>query len=181
MDTDRTADMLKLLEDIEDFNISSKESPAKTKPSVLPEGVKKTVIPKNELSYYLRAIWIACYMLYDYNIRHAEDVFGKNDYEWQLQTWKQVENDSLIADNSRLEKTLTDTYNQILLADVKDFLDTHAKVWNCDHQYVKKRVAEVVKEYFGKQKKGGLIYVISRFLAYFNEHCILSGTRRRGQ
>ena len=76
-------------------------------------------------------------MLYDWNPRHADEAYAGNMYDWTQQTYKRLEGKDVDAN------TLTDTFNQILLEDVEDFIQTHMKVWKCDDRL--KVEAQVVK------------------------------------
>lgn len=98
---------------------------------------KPAAIKGNDVTYILCRRWIACYMLYDWNPKHAAEAYDGNTYDWIRQTYKRLEGKDADAN------TLTDTFNQILLEDVEDFIQTHMKVWKCDDRL--KVEAQVVK------------------------------------
>lgn len=108
------------------------------------ESRKSTVIYENDVTAVLRQRWIACYMLYDWNPRHADDTYLSNKYGWVQQTYKRLKGKTADAN------TLTDTFNQILLADVEDFIQTHMKVWQCDRLTVESQVTKAVAELSSK-------------------------------
>ena len=93
---------------------------------------------------------MACYMLYDWNLHHADSAYLSNKCGWVQQTYKRLEGTA--TDASSLKDTLTDTFNRILLEDVEDFIQTHMRVWKCDRLTVEFQVAKVTAEIFSNPK-----------------------------
>lgn len=107
-------------------------------------------IYEDDISVALWQRWIACYMLYDWNFRHAECAYGSNKYGWIQQVCKRLEGTA--TDTASLKNILTDTFNHILLENVEDFIKTHMRVWKCGRLTVEYQVAKVVAEIFSEQK-----------------------------
>ena len=107
-------------------------------------------IQENVVSSVIWQRWIACYMLYDWNLHHADHAYLSNKCNWVQQTYKRLEGTA--TDASSLKDTLTDTFNRILLEDVEDFIQTHMRVWKCDRLTVEFRVAKVTAEIFSNPK-----------------------------
>ena len=103
---------------------------------------KPAAIKGNDVTDILYRRWIACYMLYDWNPKHAEDAYSGNMYDWIQQTYKRLEDNDADADTD----TLTDTFNQILLEDVEDFIQTHMSVWKGDRLTVEAQVVKALAE-----------------------------------
>ena len=119
--------------------------------STLKETIPKNIsIYEDEISVVLWQRWIACYMLYDWNFRHAESADDSNRYIWIQQVCKRLEGTA--TDTASLKNILTDTFNHILLDDVEDFIKTHMKVWKCGRLTVEYQVAKVMAEIFSEQK-----------------------------
>lgn len=116
----------------------------------MPETEREIIcIAEDETTAVLRQRQIACYMLYDWNFRHADSAYLSNKYTWVQKVCKQLE--GAFIDVSSLKDTLTDTLNQVLLEDVEDFIQTHMKVWKCDRLTVESEVAKAVVEIFSEQ------------------------------
>ena len=113
----------------------------------VPENIS---IYEDAISVALWQRWIACYMLYDWNFRHAESAYDSNRYIWIQQVCKRLEGTA--TDTASLKNILTDTFNHILLDDVEDFIKTHMKVWKCGRLTVEYQVAKVMAEIFSEQK-----------------------------
>ena len=111
---------------------------------------KNISIDEDDVSAILWQRWIACYMLYDWNMHHADNAYFNNMYKWGQKVCKRLEGTTI--DAASLKNTLTDTFNHILLEDVEDFIQTHMKVWECDRLTVEFEVARVMAEIFSKQK-----------------------------
>ncbi len=107
-------------------------------------------IYEDAISVALWQRWIACYMLYDWNLRHADHAYLSNKCNWVQQTYKRLEGTA--TDAASLKDTLTDTFNRILLEDVEDFIQTHMRVWKCDRLTVEFQVAKVIAEIFSNPK-----------------------------
>ena len=65
--------------------------------------------------------WIACYLLYDWTPKHADNAFCNNGCMW---------------------------VDQILHEDVEDFIQTHMRVWKCDRSTVEFQIAKTIAEIF---------------------------------
>ena len=86
--------------------------------------------------------WIACYLLYDWTPRHADNAFCNNKCMWVEQVYKKLE--GTVIDAASLRAVMTDTYNQILHEDVEDFIQTHMRVWKSDRTTVELQVAKAM-------------------------------------
>ncbi len=115
--------------------------------------LENITIYEDDITAVLWQRWIACYMLYDWNMLHADSAYASNKYTWIEQVCKRLEGTSINA--GALENTLTDTFNHILLEDLEDFIQTHMKVWECDRLTVEFHVARVVSELFTVKPKEG--------------------------
>ena len=104
-------------------------------------------IQENVVSSVIWQRWIACYMLYDWNLHHADSAYLSNKCGWVQQTYKRLEGTA--TDASSLKDTLTDTFNRILLEDVEDFIQTHMRVWKLTVEF---QVAKVIAEIFSNPK-----------------------------
>lgn len=111
---------------------------------------KGELIHENDVTNVLMQRWIACYMLYDWNIHHAGSAYLSNKCNWVQQVFKRM--DGMAIDAASLMDVLTDTFNQILLQDVEDFIQTHMKVWKCDRLTVEFQVAKVVAEIYSEKE-----------------------------
>lgn len=110
-------------------------------------------VQEDEVSAVLWERWIACYMLYDWNFRHADAAYDSNKCAWIEQVYKRLEGVAMEnePEDGASEKAATDTFNQILLEDVEDFIQTHMRVWKCDRLTVEMEVARVEAELFSGQ------------------------------
>ncbi len=113
-------------------------------------GQEEISIQENVVSAVIWQRWIACYMLYDWNLHHANSAYLSNKCGWVQQTYKRLEGTA--TDAASLKTTLTDTFNRILLEDVEDFIQTHMRVWKCDRLTVEFQVAKVTSEIFSNPK-----------------------------
>lgn len=112
-------------------------------------GREEISIHEDDVSVVLWQRWIACYMLYDWNFRHADSAYLGNKYTWVQKVCKRLE--GTVTDAASLKNILTDTFNHVLLEDVEDFIQTHMKVWKCDRLTVEFQVAKVTAEIFSEQ------------------------------
>lgn len=110
---------------------------------------KNISIDEDDVSAILWQRWIACYMLYDWNMHHADNAYFNNMYIRVQKVCKRLEGTTI--DAASLKNTLTDTFNHILLEDVEDFIQTHMEVWKCDRLTVEFEVARVMAEIFSEQ------------------------------
>lgn len=127
---------------VELTNISALKALAETDLENIP-------IDENDVTTDLWQHWIACYMLYDCNFHHADLAYQSNKYTWVQKVCRQLEGS--VIDAAALKSTLTDTFNQVLLEDVEDFIQTHMKVWKCDRLTVESEVARKISEIFSEQ------------------------------
>ncbi|HBA47026.1 MAG TPA: hypothetical protein DCZ91_04360 [Lachnospiraceae bacterium] len=109
-------------------------------------GQKDVPIHEDDISTVLWQRWIACYMLYDWNLSHADSAYLSNKCTWVQKVCRRLEGTAI--DAASLEGVLTDTFNHILLEDVEDFIETHMKVWKCDRMTVEFQAAKVIAEIF---------------------------------
>lgn len=112
---------------------------------------KTNPIYENDVSTILCQRWIACYMLYDWNICHANMAYLNNKCVWTEQVCERLVETTL--EGEALKNMLTGTFNQILLEDVEDFIQTHMRVWECDRLTVELQVAKVEAELYVKNSK----------------------------
>jgi|P1105metagenome_2_1110788.scaffolds.fasta_scaffold00576_60 hypothetical protein len=101
----------------------------------------KIVITLDEVSGCLQMRWIACYMIYDWNYRHADNAFYNN----QIARRKKVI-ERLKAVDEINDKFVTEIYNRVLAEDVEDFIQNHMRVQNCDRVQVEIEIAEAMAE-----------------------------------
>lgn len=119
--------------------------------STLPETDWENIpIHENDVTTVLMQRWIACYMLYDWNLLNAESAYEDDMCIWVLEVCRRLEGTTINARS--LESTLTDTFNHVLLEDVEDFIQTHMKVWECDRLTVEFKVVKAAAEIFSGQK-----------------------------
>lgn len=104
------------------------------------------VIQKNEVSKVLWKRWIACYMLYDWNPRHANQSFSLNERERYQLVCEKLGDDVVIS--PELDGLLTKTYNRTLAEDVEGFIKTHTEVWKSDRLAVELAMAKAMAETF---------------------------------
>ena len=123
----------------------------------LPAGSQSTETDQEEISIHKDVVsaviwqrWIACYMLYDWNLLNAESAYEDDMCIWVLEVCRRLEGTTI--DAGSLESTLTDTFNHVLLEDVEDFIQTHMKVWECDRLTVEFKVVKAAAEIFSGQK-----------------------------
>ena len=100
----------------------------------------KIVITLDEVSGCLQMRWIACYMIYDWNYRHADNAFYNN----QIARRKKVI-ERLKAVDEINDKFVTEIYNRVLAEDVEDFIQNHMRVQNCDRVQVEIEIAEAMR------------------------------------
>ena len=115
-------------------------TPAETPP-------ENITIYEDDITAVLWQRWSACYMLYDWNLHHADHAYLSNKCNWVQQTYKRLEGTA--TDAASLKDTLTDTFNRILLEDVEDFIQTHMRVWKLTVEF---QVAKVTAEIFSNPK-----------------------------
>ena len=101
-----------------------------------------------EVTNVLRQRWIACYLLYDWTLKHADHAFYNNKCMWVEQVYKRLE--GMDIDAASLGAVMTDTFNQILLEDVEDFIQTHMRVWKCGRLKVEFQVAKTIAKIFAE-------------------------------
>lgn len=98
---------------------------------------------KCEVSKMLETRWIACYMLYDWNIQHAKNAFSSNEivrYKKVCTQWTAVKGNPLV------EETLISLYNTVLVEDIEAFVQHHMSAWGCDRSKVEVEVARAMTE-----------------------------------
>lgn len=108
--------------------------------------LREFFIHEDAVSEILWQRWIACYMLYDWNFHHAETTYCNNKFMWTDQVYNRMKG-TTIEDES-LEELMTNIYNQILLEDLEDFIQTHMRVWKCDRLTVELQVAKTIAGVF---------------------------------
>ena len=74
-------------------------------------GWENIPVHENDVTTVLMQRWIACYMLYDWNLHHADHAYLSNKCNWVQQTYKRLEGTA--TDAASLKDTLTDTFNRI--------------------------------------------------------------------
>ena len=110
------------------------------------ENIREIPIQEDDASAILRKRWIACYMLYDWNLHHADMAYLNNTCMWVDRVYKHLEGTSI--DTESIKNVMTDTFNRILLEEVEDFIQTHMRVWKCDRLTVEMQVIKVEAELF---------------------------------
>lgn len=110
--------------------------------------LKRLPVHEDEVTNVLRQRWIACYLLYDWTLQHADNAFCNNKCMWVEQVYKRLE--SMDIDAASLGAVMTDTFNQILFEDVEDFIQTHMRVWKCGRLKVEYRVAKTIAKIFAE-------------------------------
>lgn len=104
------------------------------------------VIQKKEVSIVLWKRWIACYMLYDWNLRHAGQSFSLNEIDRYQKVCEKLGDNVTIS--PELNDLLTSTYNETLAEDVEGFIKTHIEVWNADRLTIELQVTKTMAEIF---------------------------------
>lgn len=89
--------------------------------------VENTPIREDTISAHLLNRWYACYMLYDYNRRHADNAIFNHGGQWADRAREivrqEVRNGTYNA--ADLEKRLTEAYNLAISEDVEEFVKEH--------------------------------------------------------
>ena len=119
----------------------------------LPAGSQSTETDQEEISIHKDVVsaviwqrWIACYMLYDWNLLNAESAYEDDMCIWVLEVCRRLEGTTINARS--LESTLTDTFNHVLLEDVEGFLQQHMSEWKCDRATGELWIAWAISELF---------------------------------
>ena len=111
---------------------------------------KELVISKDSVSGVLYKRWIGCYMLYDWNLRHAEHAFDNNE----IGRYQKVA--EMLGENFKLtpkgSASLTELYNKVLVEDVEDFIRRHMEVWPCGRCEIELEIAKTMAEIFEDHK-----------------------------
>lgn len=92
-------------------------------------------------SEYLRKRWIACYMLYDWNINHAHNSFFSNEVDRYQRVCKLMKTEPTISD-----ALVTKTYNQVLAEDIEEFIQYHMRTGTSDRLRVEIDIATTLTE-----------------------------------
>ena len=82
--------------------------------------------------------WIACYMLYDYNPRHADNSYGLNGYERHKRVVQLMQKNENISEQEAWEAAIKE--------EIMDWKLAHAEVWKTSLKEVNKEVKRVLKE-----------------------------------
>ena len=115
--------------------------------STLPETDWENIpVHENDVTTVLMQRWIACYMLYDWNLLNAESAYEDDMCIWVLEVCRRLEGTTINARS--LESTLTDTFNHVLLEDVEGFIQQHMSEWKCDRATVELWIAWAISELF---------------------------------
>lgn len=101
-------------------------------------------ITKDKISAVLKRRWLACYMLYDWNYRHAEHTFATNEMERFQKAIETLSRHPCAA--PELDQKLTKAYNRVLVEDVESFIRQHMKVWSADRTVVELELARAEAE-----------------------------------
>lgn len=101
-------------------------------------------ITKDKISAVLKRRWLACYMLYDWNYRHAEHTFATNEMERFQKAIETLSRHPCAA--PELDQKLTKAYNRVLVEDVESFIRQHMKVWSVDRTVVELELARAEAE-----------------------------------
>ncbi|MCI9176535.1 MAG: hypothetical protein HFH49_16730 [Lachnospiraceae bacterium] len=137
------------------YSFPLQETPNNSKTTeLLPKGatagidLKRIPVHEDDVTNVLRQRWIACYLLYDWTLQHADHAFYNNKCMWVEQVYKRLE--GVDIDAASLGAVMTDTFNQILLEDVEDFIQTHMRVWKCGRLKVEFQVAKTIAKIFAE-------------------------------
>ena len=101
----------------------------------------KIVIATDEVSDYLQTRWIACYMNYDWNYRHAVNAFDNTQFDYRQKVIERLK-----AVDKTTDKIVTEIYNRVLSEDIEDLIQTHMRVQGCDRAQVEIGIAEAMAE-----------------------------------
>lgn len=105
--------------------------------------VDDMVISKDEIASILRQRWIACYMLYDWNLSHADNAFYNNESERYEEVHKRLSNEPVTPSSTDL---VADTYNKVLAEDIEEFIQKHMEVLPCSRADVEIEIARTLIE-----------------------------------
>lgn len=105
------------------------------------EIMDKIVIATDGVSDCLETRWIACYMNYDWNYRHAVIAFDNTQFDRRQKVIERLK-----AVDKTTDKIVTEIYNRVLSEDIEDFIQTHMRVQGCDRAQVEIGIAEAMSE-----------------------------------
>lgn len=105
----------------------------------------------DERSQSLFETWIACYLLYDANLRHAGNAFYNGEAKRLQEARRELE---LCGVRPCSAAALTLAYNRVLHKDVERFMQAHLKTWAADRCELEREVAEVRMEVFPLSSAG---------------------------
>lgn len=73
-------------------------------------------IKHNAVTEYLITRWIGCYLVYDENLRHAENALHNNTFEWKSKALERV-------GGGTDENSLTSAFNMVLAEETEKFFE----------------------------------------------------------
>lgn len=103
-------------------------------------------IQENVVSAVIWQRWIACYMLYNWDLLDAESAYVETECIRIQEVCRRLEGATINAGS--LEGTLTDTFNHVLLEDVEYSIQRYMEAWKCDRSKVEFWIAWVIAELF---------------------------------
>lgn len=106
-------------------------------------------IEKDSVSGVLQKRWIACYLLYDLNYRHASNAFYNNEYGRHQRVVEMIGDDFVL--NDELLQSITQLYNKVLAEDIESFIQEHLSVWAKDRLEVELGIAEAYAELYEQE------------------------------
>lgn len=92
-------------------------------------------------SEYLRKRWIVCYMLYDWNIKHANNSFFSNEVVRYQRVCELMKTEPTVSD-----AIVTKTYNQVLAEDIEEFIQHLMQTGTSDRLRVEIDIAATLSE-----------------------------------
>lgn len=107
---------------------------------------KHISITKDEVSMILWKRWIICYMLYDWNLIHADNAFENNELDRYAKVCKRLGENYVIS--GKTGEDLTNTYNEVLCEDVEGFIAEHMEVWEKPRTVVEMSIAKAMAKVF---------------------------------
>lgn len=87
----------------------------------------------------LRQRFIACYMLQDWNIDHANNAYDNNYRAWM----QQIKNDGC-----KMNRIKTDAINQCIIESTEALIAKHMELMDCERPVIELQIAETIAELY---------------------------------
>ena len=102
-------------------------------------------IKADEITRNLFVRYICSYLLYDYNLSHANNSYYNNEHDRNLRTVEKAKASSL--DGRSWEEQLTWAYNQVLSEDIEELIAHIQKCGSGSRAQTEVLIAEKMEEY----------------------------------